>query len=73
MSEVELIFTALAELSTSQIAESHDAIGMQENTIAAKSGGSIARKAKKELERKTGKSVITDDNYLPPPRKPLSD
>jgi len=70
MSEAELIFTALAELSTRQIAETEDATGMQENTNAAKSGGTIARKAKKELEDKTGKSVVTGDNYLPPPKKP---
>ncbi len=42
MSEAELIFTALAELSTRQIAESMDAVGMQENKAAAKKGGGIA-------------------------------
>ncbi len=66
MSEAELIFTALAELSTRQIAESVDASGMDENKDAAKKGGSIAKKAKKELEHKTGKSVVTKENYLPP-------
>jgi len=69
MSEAELIFTALAELSTRQIAESHEATGMQENKSAAITGGSIARKAKKELEEETGRSVVTGDNYLPPPKK----
>jgi len=66
MSEAELIFTALAELSTRQIAESVDASGMDENKDAAKKGGRIAKKARKELEHKTGKSVITKENYLPP-------
>lgn len=70
MSEAELIFTALAELSTRQIAESVDATGMDENTTAAKSGGSIAKNARKELETKTGKKVITSKNYLPPDKKP---
>jgi hypothetical protein len=69
MSEAELIFTALAELSTRQIAESVDATGMKDNKKAAKTGGSIAKKARKELEQKTGKNVITDDNYLPPDQK----
>jgi len=73
MSEAELIFTALAELSTRKIAESHEATGMQENTTAAKSGGNIARKAKKELEDQTGSKVVTDENYLPPTKKTLLD
>ena len=68
MSEAELIFTALAELSTRQIAERHDATGMEENKVAAKSGGAIAKGARAELEQKTGQSVITGQNYLPPDR-----
>ncbi len=64
MSEAELIFTALAELSTRQIAESVDATGMQENKAAGKSGGSIAKKARLELEEKTGKKVVSGENYL---------
>ena len=71
MSEAELIFTALAELSTRQIAESVEATGMAENSAAAKSGGRIARKARLELEEKTGKKVISADNLKPPPRKGL--
>ena len=69
MSEAELIFTALAELSTRQIAESVDATGMVENADAGKKGGKIAKKARLELESKTGKSVITCQNYLPPAKK----
>lgn len=66
MSEAELIFTALAELSTRQIAESVDATGMQENAEAGKKGGKIAKRARLELEAKTGKSVVTGENFLPP-------
>lgn len=69
MSEAKLIFTALAELSTRQLAESVSATGMNENKSAARSGGRIAKKARLELERKTGKKIITSDNYLPPSRK----
>ena len=69
MSEAELIFTALAELSTRQIAESDKATGMPENTTAAKTGGGIAKRARKELEEKTGKKVVSGDNYLPPTKK----
>jgi len=71
MSEAELIFTALAELSTRQIAESTDATGMDENKDAGKKGGGIARKARLELESKTGKKVITGESFLPPDKKKL--
>lgn len=64
MTEAELIFTALAELSTRQIAESDDAKGMAENKAAGKRGGGIAKKARLELEQKTGKKVVSKKNYL---------
>jgi DNA-damage-inducible protein D len=70
MSEAELIFTALAELSTRQIAETEEATGMPENTEAGKKGGRIAKRARLELEQKTGKSVVTGENFLPP-KKPM--
>ena len=66
MSEAELIFTALAELSARQIAETTDATGMPENQIAAKSGGKIAKNARLELEPQTGKHIVTGENYLLP-------
>jgi hypothetical protein len=65
MSEAELIFTALAELSTRQIAETVKATGMDENAEAGQKGGRIAKKARLELEQKTGKSVISGENFLP--------
>lgn len=64
MSEAELIFTALAELSTRQIAESENATGMKENKNSAKRGGKIAKDAKEKLELETGKKVVTDSNFL---------
>lgn len=70
MSEAELIFTALAELSTRQIAESVAATGMGENKAAAKTGGRIAKKARLELEAKTGRKVVTRENYLAPAKSP---
>lgn len=65
MSEAELIFTALAELSTRQIAESAEAKGLNENSVAGKKGGGIAKKARRELEEQTGRKVVTQENYLP--------
>lgn len=64
MGEAELIFTALAEMSTRQIAETVNAIGMEENKYAGKKGGNIAKQARLQLEAKTGKSVVTGQNYL---------
>jgi hypothetical protein len=69
MSEAELIFTALAELSTRQIAESDQAQGLNENAKAGKKGGAVAKNARKELESKTGKSVVTGENFLPPKKE----
>ena len=66
MSEAELIFTALAELSTRQIAETDEAKGLQQNAHAGKKGGAVAKNARKELESKTGKNVVTGENFLPP-------
>jgi DNA-damage-inducible protein D len=64
MSEAELIFTALAELSTRQIAESVEATGMAENKTAAKAGGRIAAQARNQLENQTGKSVVSGESFL---------
>lgn len=64
MTEAELIFMALAELSTRQIAESEKAKGLMENKAAGKQGGGIAKKARLELEQKTGRKVVSGENYL---------
>ncbi len=76
MSEAELIFTALAELSTRQIAEKVNATGMAPNQKAAVAGGRIAAQARQQLESQTGKPVVTGANFLPPAQsgetKPLT-
>jgi len=69
MSEAELIFTALAELSTRQIAETDEAKGLRENAKASKKGGAVAKNARKELESKTGKNVVTGENFLAPTKE----
>ena len=71
MSEAELIFTALAELSTRQIAQSVEATGMADNKTAAKAGGRIARQARNQLESQTGKSVVTGESFLPTATKKI--
>ena len=66
MTEAELIFTALAELSTRQIAQSVEATSMKENKGAAQAGGRIARQARTQLEDQTGQPVVSGVNYLKP-------
>ncbi len=63
MSDAELVFTALAELSTRQIAETMEAKGLEKNKIPAKKGGRIAKNARLELEQKTGKQIVSGDNF----------
>ena len=64
MSDAELVFTALAELSTRQIAETMKTKGLEENKIPAVKGGRIAKNARLELEQKTGKKIISKENFL---------
>jgi DNA-damage-inducible protein D len=71
MTEAELIFTALAEMSTRQIAETEQAVGMPKNKVAARKGGGIAKKARLELEEKTGRPVVSGSNFLPPKKKSI--
>ncbi|PIP67024.1 MAG: hypothetical protein COU72_01000 [Parcubacteria group bacterium CG10_big_fil_rev_8_21_14_0_10_41_35] len=63
MSDAELVFTALAELSTRQIAETMESKGLKENKIPAKKGGRIAKNARLELEKKTGRKVVSRNNF----------
>src|SRR3989344_711814 len=70
MTEAELIFTALAELSTRQIAENMQTTGLEKNKIPAKKGGRIAKNARLELEQKTNKKIVSSDNFkIPQGRK----
>ena len=69
MTNAELVFTALAELSTRQIAEKNNATGFVENSYAAREGGSVARVAREELEQRTGNKVVSGENMLPPDTK----
>jgi hypothetical protein len=64
MTDLELIFTMLGEASTTEIARRSDALGFDENRTSAKEGGKIAGNARKALEAKTGKKVVSKTNYL---------
>lgn len=65
MTDLELLFTALGEKSTVNIAVSTDAQGFHANKAAAIEGGKVAGVARKALESKTGKRVVSDSNFLP--------
>lgn len=66
MTEAELVFTALAELSTTQIAKKDNSKGYYENAISAVKGGRISKNAREQLEQATGERVVSSDNFLPP-------
>ncbi|MFH0779484.1 MAG: Bro-N domain-containing protein [Parcubacteria group bacterium] len=68
MNDLELIFTMLGEASTTEIAKNKDARGFDENKFVANEGGNVAGRARKDLERKSGKKVSTNQNYLPQTR-----
>ncbi len=70
MTDLELIFTMLGEASTTEIARRSDAQGFNENHTSAKEGGKIAGNARKALEAKTGKKVVSKTNYLAAPTVP---
>jgi len=65
MTDLELIFSMLGEASTKEIAVNTDTQGFAENKKAAKAGGKIAGDARKQLEIKSGKKVVSTNNYLP--------
>ncbi len=69
MNDLELIFSMLGEASTSAIVKTRNPKGFVENKIAAKQGGSVAGKARIDLEKKTGKKIVSAENYLPQGKK----
>jgi prophage antirepressor-like protein len=69
MTDLELIFSMLGEASTKEIAVNKDTQGFSENKKAAKDGGKIAGDARKQLEIKSGKKVVSTNNYLPENKK----
>ena len=64
MTDWELIFNMLGEKATTDITKTRDAQGFEENKQVAERGGQIAHNARKELEKETGKSIVSNDNFL---------
>jgi hypothetical protein len=65
MNDLELIFSMLGEAATTEITRNRDTQGFNENKQAAIEGGSVAGTARKDLEKKSGKKVVSKENYLP--------
>lgn len=63
MTDLELIFSMLGEASTTAIVKTQNPKGFAANKKVAKQGGDVAGNARKELEKKTGKSVISSENF----------
>ena len=68
MNELELIFSMLGEASTSEITKNKNIHGFESSKRAAVAGGAVAGKARKDLEKKSGKKVSAKDNYLDRPQ-----
>jgi hypothetical protein len=64
MTDLELIFSMLGEAATTEIARNKDAQGFQPNHQAAHEGGTVSGNARRELEARSGRKVVTSDNYL---------
>lgn len=69
MTDLELIFSMLGEAATTEITRVDDAQGFHQSKTAARKGGEVSGTARKDLEKKTGKKVVSKDNYLEEPEK----
>jgi len=64
MNDLELIFSMLGEAATTEIARTREAQGFPANKVAAHAGGTVAGNARKELEEKSGRKVVSGENFL---------
>lgn len=67
MTDLELIFTTLGEAATTEIARAKDAKGFRQNSGAAVEGGTVAGNARRDLEKKSGRRIVSRENYLDKP------
>jgi hypothetical protein len=67
MTDLELIFSMMGEPATTEIARNTDPQGFNQNKVAARQGGKVAGNARRELEKKSGRKVVSRENYLDTP------
>ncbi|MGK0232707.1 MAG: DNA-damage-inducible protein D, partial [Patescibacteria group bacterium] len=65
MTDWELILTMFGEKATTDITKEKESRGFEECKESANEGGSIAKRAREDLERSLGRDVISEENYLP--------
>ena len=64
MTDLELIFSMLGEAATTEITKNKNVEGFDEGKKAAQEGGAVAGRARRDLETKSGRRVITSENYV---------
>ena len=64
MTTLEIVLNMLAEATTTELTKATNPKGLEENKKVAKKGGSVAGNARKEIEKETGKPVITSKNAM---------
>ena len=69
MTDLELIFSMLGEAATTEITRTQDFQGFHENRNTAHKGGWIAGDARVELEKESGRKIVSNENYLDVPEK----
>lgn len=69
MTRLELIFMSLGEELTREETIKDDAQGFSENAVTAQRGGSYAGDARRAVEEKRGKKIVSSENFLPKPKK----
>lgn len=69
MDDFELIFTMLGERATTEIHRNENSRGVPKLKSDAKAGGDIAGGARRKLEKRLGRSIVSNKNYLPRKRK----
>lgn len=67
MTDLELVLNMLAEATTTELTKVHNPEGFEENRQIAKEGGSVAGNARKDIEQRTGQSVISSQNAVEMP------
>ncbi len=70
MTPLELALTMLGETATVEIMKTLNPIGLKQNKQAAKQGGEVAGKARKDIEKRIGRPVLSEDSYLPKKKQP---
>jgi methylphosphotriester-DNA--protein-cysteine methyltransferase len=71
MTDLELIFNMLGEAATTEIAQKRDVVGFEPNKKAANDGGTVAGNARKDLEKQSGRKVVSAINYKELPEKKI--